>query len=164
MTRTQLQSLATELNTDPNAYGYAAKIAVGDDEGVAAIINTVRDGSNGASIPIRRSNIASKEIVEAIRVTDYTALPANPNATQLSNERRFLSWMESLVNASEVRLLNDDGTDTPVISNFQDMFPAGSGTRTRLFTLATRNGSRAEQLFGANFVVTASDVAKALRG
>ena len=48
--------------------------------------------------------------------------------------------------------------NTPVIANFQVMFPAGSGTRARLIALASRNGSRAEQLFGVGVQITHADV------
>lgn len=157
--------LATEINTDPRAYGYAAHVLIGNDQAVADLLNLVRTGSNGGpAITIRRVDVGSQEICEAIRVPDYTALPANPNASQLSQERRFLSWMEALVNAPRVRLLNDDGSDTPVMANFADMFGAATGTRQRLVALASRNGSRAEELFGRGTVMTAADVAKALRG
>jgi hypothetical protein len=61
-----------------------------------------------------------------------------------------------------IRLLNDDGSNTPVIANLQGIFPAGSPTRNRLIALAVRNGSRAEQLFGTNVVVSSGDVAAAL--
>jgi hypothetical protein len=44
------------------------------------------------------------------------------------------------------------------------MFPAGSGTRNRLTALATRSGSRAEQLFGRRVSVSHGDVATALNG
>lgn len=157
-------ALATEINTDPRSYGYAAHVAAGNDQAVAGLLNLARDGTNGGpAVVIRRADIASREIMEAIRITDYTALPANPNTSALSQERRALSWLESLVNADRVRLLNDDGTNNPVMSNFADMFPAGTGTRDRLVALAQRHGSRAEELFGRDAAVTADDVAKALR-
>ena len=153
------QALQTELQTDPTALGYAASVASGNDEATAAILNQIRAG-----ITIRRADIEPREIAAAIAVADYTALGGNPTAAQLSTERRFLSWLTAIMAVPSLRLLNDDGSNTPVIDNFQAMFAAGTGTRTRLIALASRQGTRAEQLFGVGTVVSAADVAKALRG
>lgn len=164
-------ALKNELNNDPVSLGYAPFIALGDDVSLAAILNFVRNGVTpcpvnnvvGAAVTVRRKDISSAEIILAIDVTDYTALPTNPNNTQLSNERRFLSWLECLTNVPQVRLINDDGTDTPVITNLQAMFPGGTGTRTRLVALAIRSGSRAELLFGVGTNITPDNVGQALR-
>lgn len=159
LTTAQLEQLATEINTDPTAIGYAPHITSGSDNAIADLLNEPRAG-----ITIRRQDISTKELYESIDVADYAALPSNPNATQLSTERRFLAWLSGLQALGRVRLQNDDGTDTPVVKNLLTMFPAGSQTRARIIALATRLGSRAEQLFGANVAVTDDDVAKALRG
>lgn len=152
-------TLKNELQGDPTTLGYAQYLSAGNDNQVCALINAAQSG-----ITVRRSSITNKEIGEAIDVSDYTALPANPNNTQLSTERRYLSWFEGIMGIENIRLLNDDGTNTPVINNFTAMFPSGTATRQRLVTLATRNGSRAEELFGPNVSITTSDVSKALRG
>jgi hypothetical protein len=155
-------ALKTELETDPIGYGYAPFYAAGDNGALADMLNLVRDGTNGGpAISIRKSDVASKDIWEAIAIDDFPALPANPNNTQLSTERRSLSWLEGLANIQTIRLLNNDGSNTPVIANLQGIFPAGTGTRNRLIALASRNGSRAEQLFGANVRLTNEDIAKA---
>lgn len=151
------QALAAEIDADPNAYGYAAHVAANRPGDVAALLNEVR-----ATITVRRADIASAEIVQAIDVADYTALGANPTAAALSTERRYLGWLALLAAAPTVRLLNDDGSNTPVVANLLAMFPNGSGTRTRLTAIASRFGSRAEQLFGTGSVVSATDVGEAL--
>jgi hypothetical protein len=170
LTDIQVTALRAELLADPRTYGYAAHINVGgvtgndNDQALANLINLVRTGTNGGpAIPIKRDDVASREIMEAIRITDFTALPVSPNATQLSTERRALAWMEALVNADRVRLVNEDGSDTPVMANFGDMFAVGTSTRTRLTALSTRNGSRAEELFGRAVSVSVSEVGRALR-
>jgi hypothetical protein len=150
--------LKTELNTDPNAYGYAAPRNAGNDVTLAELVNLVR-----ATIQIRRSDITPQEVAAAIDVVDYTALPGSPTAAQLSTERRFLAWLTAVFALPTMRLLNDDGSNGPIISNFQAMFGAATGTRTRLIALASRNGSRGEQLFGAGTIITSFDVARALR-
>lgn len=164
-------ALKNELNNDPASLGYAPYINLGDDTTLAGILNFVRNGSTpcplnnvvGTAVVIRRKDISSAEIILAIDVVDYPALPTNPNNSQLSMERRYLSWMECLANVPQVRLLNDDGSDTPVISNFLAMFPAGTNTRARLQALSVRSGSRAELLFGMGTSITADNVAQALR-
>lgn len=156
-------ALKSELTNDPNTYGYQNWIAAREPEKVAAALNKIRDGNDGeAAITIRRPNITAKEIWEAINVADYTALPASPTAAQLSTERRYLAWMSGLPTLGTVRLLNDDGSDGPVTTNLKAMFPGGSGTLTRLAAIASRNGSRAEQLFGADVVISVTDVITAL--
>lgn len=158
-----LPALKTEIQTDPNAYGYAAHVAAGSTQAVADLLNLARTGLNGGpAITVRKSDVSSKSIWEAIDIADFPALPANPNNTQLSTERRSLSWLEGLANIGMIRLLNDDGSDTPVVTNLQGIFPQGSATRSRLLALASRFGSQAEQLFGVGVVISNVDVAAAL--
>jgi hypothetical protein len=158
-----VSGLTSELQSDPIGYGYTSRINNGDDSGLADLLNLVRDGTNGGpSIVIRRSDIPSQSVWESIDVNDYTALPTNPNNSQLSIERRFLSWMEGLSNISKIRLLNDDGTNNQVFKNFGQMFPSGTPTFQRLTVLANRNGSRAEQLFGTNTFISITNIAQAL--
>ena len=152
-------ALKTELLTDPSGLGYAASVSSGDDVTTAAVLNVAR-----GAITIRRADINVQEFWNAIDVADFTALPGAPTVAQLSSERRFLAWLSGLAALQTVRLLNDDGTDTPVVTNLKAMFPAGSATRTRLLALAIRNGSRAEQLFGVDTIVGSQDIARALRG
>lgn len=149
----------TELQTDPQALGYAASRTAGDDVTLAGIVNLARAG-----ITIRRSDIQPLELASAIDVVDYTSIGASPTAAQLSTERRFLAWLTAVFALPVLRLVNDDGSDTLIIKNFKAMFAAGTPTLTRLSALSVRNGSRAEQLFGAGTVVSSADVAKALRG
>lgn len=150
--------LRNELLTDPNGYGYDAWIAAGEPENCAAALNLPR-----ASIPIRRADISSQEVIEAIDVTDFPALSGTPNSTQLSRERQYLAWLSGVMAVPSVRLLNDDGTDTPVVANLRAMFPQGTATRNRLIALASRDGSRSEQLFGSGVTISAQDVGTALR-
>lgn len=150
-------ALRTELQTDPLGLGYAAVIATGNHQTVADLMNLPR-----TIIRIRRADISSAEIASAIEVTDYPALGGNPTAAALSTERRYLAWLTAILTVPLVRLLNADGTNTPVIANFSAMFGAGTGTRTRLLALAERDGSRTEQLFGIGQQVTYHDIGLAL--
>jgi hypothetical protein len=152
-------TLQTELQTDPTSLGYSPYVANGNDIKLCELMNVTQSG-----ITVRRDSITSKEIVEAIDVADYTALPGSPTAAQLSSERRYLGWMQGAIAVENLRLLNDDGSNTPVVSNFLTMFPSGTSTRNRLLTLAVREGSRAEQLFGSNTVINPTDISIAMRG
>ena len=148
-------ALKTELLTS----AYDVPRNAGNDTGCAALINAVSGG-----ITIRRADLTAPEIWAQIDTADMIALPGNPTAAQLSDERRKLAWLTGIAAVSGVRLQNDNGTDTPVTTMAKSIFTNGSATLTRLNALATRNGSRAEQLFGAGTQVSAADVAKALRG
>lgn len=153
-------ALKTELQSDPTAKGYAPLLQTQEWGQVAALLNARNAGT------IRRTRISKQDIVEAILVTDFTALASNPTAAALSSERRYLAWLATLVSLESVRLLNADGTDTPIVANLKAMFPDGSGTRTRLIALAQRTGSRAEtiSLVPEDGVVSADDVMNAYLG
>lgn len=153
-----LSALKTELTTDPNSYGYSAAVAAGAHGTLAALLNQPR-----AEIAVKRTDVSVADIYAAVQVSDYSPLAASPTAAQLSAERRYVGWLSGLAAlGGAVRIFNDDGSDTPVAANLKAMFPAGTGTLTRLATLATRPGSRAEQLFGRNTTVGIEQIALAL--
>lgn len=147
-----LAALKNEIETDPLTYGYAAFYSAGNDTEVAAMLNKPRDGTDGeAAIAVRRSDIGGAEMLEAIDTRDFVTSTIPP-----SN----LSWFESVTQQRTVRLLNDDGSNTRILRNVLDLIqsPSTFGTRSRLNSIATRVGSRAEQLFGTNYVVTPEQV------
>lgn len=145
------QQLKTELNIDPNAYGYAPLIAIGNDQGLADMLNLRR-----AAIVMPRPDVSPLEILEAINVADFIA----------SGNQSILwgSWFESITQYPTVRVLKENGSDTRVMTNFMKVLVNGSSSETRIRALASRDGSRAEQLFGVNTSVSAMDIAQALRG
>jgi hypothetical protein len=161
-----LARLKTELTTDPRGYGYAGPIATGSDQSTADLINTVRDGTNPPANPtaaggvasglvtVRRSNIAATELLEAIDTRDFVTGVTTIQA----------SWFESITQAPTIRLMNDDGTNTRVLTNLIRLLNNTNGTQTRLTAVATRPGSRAEELFGTDQTVSPDQVAHALRG
>ena len=142
-----LAQLKSELLTDPAAVGYAANITAGAQGKVAEQINAV----NGA-ILIPRSNVTPQEILEAIRIQDLNA------TTNVAHG----SWFESVMQTPAIRLLTTTGTDTRLLNNIMFLLSNGSGSETRLRALATRPGSRAEQLWGEYTVVPVGDVQAAL--
>lgn len=145
--------LHTEITTDPRGYGYAPLLASGNDDGLASLLNKVRDGTDGfPAITVKRTDIASNEVLEAI---DSRDLAASPNAG-------LCSWFQSTTALVRMRLVNDDGTDTRILGNLRRLYTSDvQGSRTRLQALATRPGSRAEELFGSGTVLSNFDVGQA---
>jgi hypothetical protein len=136
-------ALKNEITTDPTARGYAGK----EDNAIAALLNEVQ-----ANIVIRRDNITPDEILQAIDIRDFNAT----NATQPA-----CSWLESLTQLRQIRLLNDDGSNTKARANLNRMLDDTNGSQTRFTALQNRSGSRAEQLFGRYTIITDADVSRA---
>jgi hypothetical protein len=152
-------TLKTELQTDPRGYGYAEHLTTGNDAALAGMLNTVRDGTNGTAITIRRPTVGRFEILDAIDVRDFPATPG-----QVNNATLAASWFESITQADTVRLANPDGSKTQTRKNIDRLVGDTNGSQTRLDAVAIKNGSRAEELFGALVTVSSDDIAKALRG
>jgi hypothetical protein len=140
-----LAELKTELLTDPNGYGYAPLVAVGSCGELADMINKIRDG-----IIVPLATITPIDLLEAIAVDDFVTAQ-----TLLMG-----SWFESLTQFPSIRILRDNGNDTRVMTNIMKVLKNGTASETRVRALASRKGSRAEQLFSVN--VTPSEVAQAL--
>lgn len=150
LTQAQLQTLKTELLTDPNAYGYAPLIADTNNPALTAMVNLPR-----AAIQMPRPDVTPLEILEAIKITDFV-----PSGQQ---SILYGSWFESLTQFPSVRILKENGTDTRAMTNLMTILANGSQSEVRLRALAVRNGSRAEQLFGVNTVVSVQEVIDAQR-
>lgn len=138
-------TLKTELTTDPRAYGYAPLYNSGNDQGLADLLNTVRDGTNGTAISLNRGTISTQELVEAIVQSEMPT-----NASQRD-------WLLMVCSGARVRV----DTGSTARSGLLAIFAAGSTTRANLTAASSRNGSRAEELFGLNTFVTADDIARA---
>lgn len=145
--------LEVELADDPVNLQYPA-----DHQATADLLNSLETGRS-----VKRDNISPSELFEVIAMADLTALPANPTALQLSNERRWLAWLNCIAALGTLRLLNDDGTDTQIRSEFAALFAAGTGTRTRLLAIGSQTISRATEL-ELGGAPTAGDVERARSG
>jgi hypothetical protein len=102
MTAAQLATLKTELQTDPRGYGYASLVALGSDEGLAQLLNVVRDGSVGTVpstptaaggaasgiITVRRNDISGAEILQAVDPSSDGAASLTALQTAFFNCRR----------------------------------------------------------------------------
>lgn len=150
-----LVQLKSELQVDPLGLGYNS--VARNDTDMATRINLPR-----ASSPQRRTDVTPSEIWAQINIIDMIAIAAAPSATQLSTERRQLAWLQGISSLVAIRLINDDGSDTVVITMAKSIFTAASPTLTRLNALSNRNGSRAEQLFGRDTIIPPSDISAAM--
>lgn len=160
-----IAALRNELLNDPNNYGYAPFIAIGNHDALVQMINfKPRDGvtvpplgNTGPAQQIKRGNVPPVEILEAIDIRDF---PANPG--QVDNIPLAQSWMESITQYATIRLANADGTKTQVRRNIDRLVGNTNGSQTRLDAVAVRFGSRCEFLFGENTTVTVAQIGEAL--
>ena len=141
-------SLKTEINSDPAGLGYAPFISSGNYGGAAAILNTIRSGvaADGKNYSIHRDDVLPAEVIDAISATDFAAL-----TTLQSQQLQLLLGMRSI-----------DCTRNNLRTNLVNIFPVGGGSHAPINNLTSRNGSRAEVLFGIRTIVEASDIAQAL--
>lgn len=124
--------LKTELQTDPLTLGYAALLAAGNHGAVADVLNQ------------SRTAVPAWEVFDAIVPAEWASLTAQ--------EKQRIQTILSMGTVSV------HGTNTR--NSFLAAFAAGTTTRSNLAALQTRQGSRAEFLFGQP--VTAADVAQAM--
>jgi hypothetical protein len=144
-----LVALKAELLTDPMAYGYAPLIADTNNPALAAMLNLRR-----AEIRSIRNDITPAEVRKQLAVGDF----------RVSQTTYGGSWLESLLQSYEpsINLKNPDGTDTVEMQNLLLILKDNSASENRIRALATRNGSRIEQLFGVDEIVSAQEVINAL--
>ncbi len=132
-------ALKSELTTDPTGIGYAAAWANGTDWQLRDLLNAIQP-----SITVFRGTIDGREIVAATTPSEFLTLTT-------AQQNLYIA----ICSAS-------GGVDTSsnlVRSAFAAMFGANTSTRAALVAIASRNGSRAEQIFGAAVALT--DIAAA---
>lgn len=167
-------ALATEINTDPRGYGFAALKASGSDQGIVDSLNLPRDGTAGrvptnptaagglatGIISVKRNSIRRIELLAIIDNRDFIADSAAANN---AGNRLAAGWWESLGQTDNIPLLNDDGTNNIIRQNLNRILVDTNLTQTRLGVLAKKvNASRAEELFGEDYVVSVVNVSTAL--
>lgn len=132
--------LATEINTDPKALGYAAFVSAHDRAGLAAKLNATYAGVG----TVYRNDLKSLEIVGAIVNADVTGFTA-------------AQWARVQVLIAPPVI---DASNANVRGQFTGIF---SGTSlTNLDTVAKKaNPSRAEELWGYKTLITDQDIANA---
>jgi hypothetical protein len=141
LSEAQLNQLYTEITTDPSGIGLAAAFAANNHPLVASLINQSR-----ATVSIEKSYVTARDLIASLVPTEYIGL------TQ--PQRDYLALLPALGTV-------DIRTGSSLRNALNSVFAAGTGTRTAYTALASRNGSRAEQLFGVDTVVTAGEVTRA---
>jgi len=137
-----LEDLAIELQTDPMSYGYDAM----SDNDAAIAINLAR-----AAIIFPRPDVSPLEILEAIALQDFLSDKTN----------LWAAWFESLTQFDSIRILKENGEDTRTMTNINRLLANGSASETRIRALASRKGSRAEQLWGMGTAISYTQIAGA---
>ena len=137
-----LSGLKSELQADPSGLGYAPLIAGGNHTGCADALNLVRAG-----ISIARDLVQAHEIFEQIVPAEWVSLVATER--ERINQILSMGWV------------NVSGANTRAA--FQAAFGAGTTTRANLLAYLTRQGSRAEQLFGSGVQISHDQIAQALK-
>jgi hypothetical protein len=131
-----ITTLVVELGSDPSGYGYAGMT----DAEAAAALNLVRDGSVGAAIRVRRTDISGQELLEAIDLRDLTTPPGTVAAYNAA-------YLESVLQQPRVAIGLPDGSGDNLIKDNLDLLVGNvNGSQTRLNQLRFRFISRAELL------------------
>lgn len=146
LTPAQITTLSTELQNDPQSLGYAALVTAGSDGGIATLLNTV----GSAQVP---ANPVSKDQFLLALAPIYLVLPTLSTTIQQKWDRILEVIEASLIievgSANVQALLDAAVTDSVLTFDQRSQFPA------------TRNGTRAEVLFGPGTIIDPNDVAHA---
>jgi hypothetical protein len=104
---------------------------------------------------VRRIDIKPLEILGTIDDRDWAA-----NLTAIQS-----AWFQSLTSDDVVSFQNPDGTDNNVLGNLKRMLqnPGPQLSRAAIIALSTRDGTRAEKLWGTGTVISADNVSDSHR-
>jgi hypothetical protein len=148
LTPAQYTALATELNTDPKALGYAANVAAGKDGANANLLNALNGGGTGAVF----LTVTMQALLAALTSTaDFDLLMA---AGVVYNSVQTLIGLGPINFASTA--MQAELTHLAVLATLS------AGSKTAWTAAVSRAGSRAEVLFGAGTMITDYDVGHAL--
>ena len=143
-------ALKTELTTDPKGLGYAASLASTNDVQTAALINAAT-GPGAAVVPLVSLSHGDFAMLIAPVVMGLSTATAALQA-KWAPMLQLLGGVNTVNLTSEVMgMLDDLSTDFPT------PFPASAVTAA-----TTKEGSRAEVLWGAGTVISWQDVAIAM--
>lgn len=144
MTQPTLTQIHDEIINNPKGLAYSASVAIGNDTGVALILNSTYAGVG----IVYRSELMPQEVLKS------------------------LVWSElSVKSSTHIQILQlllaprmvDAGQQT-IRDIFVGLFPSGS-TIANLDAVAKVVGpTRAEELWGAGTIISSDSVAHALRG
>ena len=141
-----LAALKSEIQNDPAGLGLAPFVATGNNGEIAYRLNQIVSGSS-----VTREFITAPELQGALDATEFTAF----NAAFMSR------WQAILMTTMSSLPINTGNLKAQLLA----MFPNAVGTsasRTSLIALQTKQGTRAEVLFGDGTVISTDDVYRAL--
>lgn len=146
LTNAQLQSLKTELENDPNNYGYDNG-ETPDDAGDADKLNQTRP-----QIRIKRRGVSTRDVWAQVQAAEYGNLSDADKA-----------YIGAMMNLDTVDFGVNGNAATQTMLSLQGMFPAAStNTGVGLEAIYTEDGSVAQDLLGSEApTITPSDVASA---
>jgi hypothetical protein len=130
-----LNELKTEIQTDP----LALSLSFDAPQDTADKLNLVRP-----TIQINRTGVPALELQKAVVGAELVTLDAGKRD----------GWLMLMIIAAENGL---DAADPAIVAQIQQIWQ-GTTTLTQLAALQTRDGSRAEQMWGEHANVTAKDV------
>ena len=133
-----ITSLNFEITTDPKGLGYAGK----DNGAIARLLNAV--GISSETIEI--ANISNADLQASVVGSEYVSLTAA--------EQR--AW-GAIVGIDTIAVKNQNIRQQVIA-----IWGPGTGTRSNLAALQSRNAARSEVLFGESTFVTHTHVALAL--
>ena len=140
-----LNELFAEIDTDPNAYGYAPLVAAEQHQAIASILNEVRP-----EITITDRILTRNEMLESVVATEYDVL----------TDRKVQLWTNLLIAEAIDTTAGEHANQLRHIWTNTE----GPQTRSNLFTRLDRPGSRAEQLWDPLWNVPNTDVTEAIKG
>ena len=162
LTPSQLTTLKTEFTTDPRGYGYSTYWTSGQDNVLADMIDTVRDGTNPPTNPTAAGGNADGHITVNYPSVDTGSIRAAVTFSAyqglVTSTQSWLNWLTNsgnvAVNANVLQQLAGIPTANGSIWATADR----TAMNAAMAALLRRFGSRAEELFGFGVVVTANDV------
>lgn len=137
LTAAQLDTLRTEISTDPASLGYVANA----DGTNAAKLNASAVGNR-----IDRSSVTKAQLFACIDPTEFDAL----------TDKKLQQWQC----IPDPLNINDASTKGCLLK----IFSGATTTIAAVTAFLKRDGSRAEALFGPGVVVSVSDISLAMRG
>lgn len=144
LTDPQRIAFHTELLNDPKGLGYAVPYSIGNDDGLAALVNVVHDGGD---FQVNNEPRTKAQIMAAVSTADWDAMTPE-------NVQKFVAFISTL---DTIPVADDSIFEKLVLP-----LPAEGDSRTTLAGLRKRQGTRGEVVSGINgFRLTGSDVAYA---
>ena len=127
--------LKTELETDPSGLGYLPHLTAGDDNGLADLLNAVRQGGG---YQVARAPVQPQVLFQKIDPADFAALTSTD-----------LQRLQLLVTLPSLDL-----SVSAILEKVTGVFAPGARTNQTVVQFASRDGSRAEVLWGPGSVIT----------